>query len=342
MYKLQVAATEVEQVQLLVKEIGSRHASVEDSDFLKNASTYAQQLPEQLRTFLNSFRLTEPSGICLITGYLVDDVKIGKTPAHWKAKQVPSATLEEDIYFFLCGSLLGDPIGWSTQQDGYILHDILPIKGHENEQLGSGSEQTLTWHVEDAFHPYRGDYIGLMCMRNPDNVETTFALMEAVQLEKDVAAVLSEARFVIRPDESHLAKNRSETNRETKSSEKVLKRAYERIDQMNSNPEKVSVLFGDPNSPYVRIDPYFMDRLNDVEGQAALDTLIMAIDDKITGIALQPGEICFLDNYKAVHGRSPFKAHYDGTDRWLKRLNITRDLRKSRDARLKAESRLIF
>jgi len=35
-------------------------------------------------------------------------------------------------------------------------------------------------------------------------------------------------------------------------------------------------------------------------------------------------------------------ANYDGTDRWLKRINLTRDLRKSRASRLTADSRIIY
>ena len=38
--------------------------------------------------------------------------------------------------------------------------------------------------------------------------------------------------------------------------------------------------------------------------------------------ALAPGEILLVDNDVAVHGRVPFRARYDGTDRWLKRVNI--------------------
>lgn len=60
------------------------------------------------------------------------------------------------------------------------------------------------------------------------------------------------------------------------------------------------------------------------------------------GVALNPGDIAFIDNYRVVHGRKPFQARFDGTDRWLRRLNITRDLRKSRHARLTAESRVIY
>ena len=62
---------------------------------------------------------------------------------------------------------------------------------------------------------------------------------------------------------------------------------------------------------------------------------------QIGDVLLHPGDICFIDNFKAVHGRRAFKARYDGHDRWFKRINITRDLRKSRAERSGATSRII-
>ena len=59
-------------------------------------------------------------------------------------------------------------------------------------------------------------------------------------------------------------------------------------------------------------------------------------------VRLQPGDIAFIDNYRAVHGRESFRARYDGTDRWLKRLNITRNLRGSRAWRPAADHRIIY
>jgi len=103
------------------------------------------------------------------------------------------------------------------------------------------------------------------------------------------------------------------------------------------------VLFGNPEAPYWRLDPYFMDQLKDDKGaQEALDALIEAVDANIWDLTLQPGDFCFMDNFRAVHGRRPFKARYDGTDRWLKRINITTDLRKSRSARSTGTARIIF
>ena len=70
--------------------------------------------------------------------------------------------------------------------------------------------------------------------------------------------------------------------------------------------------------------------------------LVQALDARLADLVIQPGEICFVDNRKAVHGRRAFKARYDGRDRWFKRMSITRDLRKSRESRTDAASRVIL
>ena len=306
---------EVKAIRPLVKEVTSYHSSVEEPGFLDSASTYAQELPRRLRAFLNTFRLTEPSGVCLVSGYPVDDSKIGKTPTHWRKEPGAFSTMEEEVFLNLCGALLGDAIAWSHQRDGLICQDLVPVKAHENEMLGSGSERELVWHTEDARYSYRGDYIGLMCLRNPDAVPTTFASIDEVPLDPDHVKVLFEPHFVFRPDPSH---------------------------PTDSEPEKGPVLFGDPRSPYVRFDPYSMDRPETEEARSAMDYLIRALDENLTGVTLLPGECLFIDNYKAVHGRSSFKARFDGTDRWLKRINIARDLRKSRGVRKAPASRVIL
>lgn len=338
--------TEEEQssIKSLLKELGAQYDSVEDAGFLKDVGLHAHDLPRRLRAFLNDFKtLEQPPGICTISGYRVDERKIGETPGHWKFKQSSPRTLEEEMLLILCGSLLGDVLAWSTQQDGRVVHDVLPIKGHEHEQLGSSSDELLTWHNEDAFHPYRCDYLGMMCLRNPDRVATTVACLDNIDLGGIEVETLFEPRFTIRPDESHLLKNRSDTNNLAPDATDVLESAYERINRMNNNPEKLSVLFGHPAAPYVRIDPYFMDAMNeDPEGQRELDKLIRRIDEHITDLVLHTGDIVFIDNFRVVHGRRSFKARFNGNDRWLKRINVTRDLRKSRAVRRTPTSRVIF
>lgn len=331
-----VSSEEVAAIRGLLARIAERYDAVEDPAFLRSAPVLAHELPERLRTEFYEFKLEEKPSVLIISGYPIDQERIGRTPEHWnRPKQ--AGVFREEALLVLFGSLLGHPIGWSTQQDGRVVHDILPIKGHENEQLGSGCKQTLTWHTEDAFHPYRGDYICMACLRNPEHVPTTICSIDEVSIEERYKDILFEPRFVIRPDESHLPKNRGQ-----QTSEEDLEAAYEQINKMNTAPDKLAVLYGHKDAPYVRVDPYFMDRLeDDPEAQEALDALVAEVDEKIRDIALDAGEFCFIDNFQAVHGRRPFEARFDGTDRWLKRINVVRDLRKSRAARPAADSLVI-
>jgi alpha-ketoglutarate-dependent taurine dioxygenase len=81
---------------------------------------------------------------------------------------------------------------------------------------------------------------------------------------------------------------------------------------------------------------------DDPEAHEAFHILCDALERQLREIVLSPGMVLFIDNYRAVHGRKPFRARYDGTDRWLKRINITRDLRKSRAYRMASDSRVIY
>jgi Fe(II)/alpha-ketoglutarate-dependent arginine beta-hydroxylase len=343
MSRIVMTPEEVDETRALVTGVASRYGTAENQDFLDEADVIAHELPRRIRKALRGFRLFEPDdALLVVSGWPIDEEKIGPTPVHWKKHEPQNDTATEDILLVLLGSLLGEPIGWSTQQDGRVVHDILPIKGHEQEQLGSGSEVLLTWHVEDAFHPYRGDYLGMMCLRNPDRVPTTFAPIRKVRLTPEQAAVLRSPHFTIRPDESHLPKNRGSQNGHSPEVEAVLQRSYRKIEEMWNQPEKIPVLFGDPKNPYIRLDPYFMDDPDDAEASATFHELTRQIDAALEDQVLEPGDFCFIDNFQAVHGRKPFRARYDGRDRWLKRINVVRDLRKSRESRLSAASRVLY
>lgn len=342
MKRLQLSGTEARAIKGLLAEVQTEYNSAEDAAFLKDAPVIAHEMPLRVRAFLSDFKQLEPlSGACLITGYSVDDNEIGPTPFHWRDRAPVSSTKKEEMLFILFGSFLGDTIGWATQQNGNIIHEVLPIKDDENEQISTGSRQIIWWHNEDAFHPYRGDYVALMCLRNPDRVATTLATFDKDQMSKHQLEILFEPRFVIRPDESHSAKNRLPAADQIVEANGELEDAYKNIERMHTAPDKLSVLFGNTESPYLRLDPYFMDPLEDEETQSALNRMMQVIDSCRSEIVLHPGDFLFVDNYRAVHGRKPFKARYDGTDRWLKRMNLTRDLRKSCAARLSSISRII-
>lgn len=334
---------DVENIDRLLTDLAKRCSRIDDPMFLKHATVFAHDLPRHLRLALHEFKLLEDGeGTCLISGLPVDDERIGPTPPHWRYRPEHSPALREEMFFFLCSTLLGEAIAWATQQDGYLIHEVVPIKEYETEQIGFSSQRYLEWHTEDAFHPYRPDYLGLLCLRNPTETSTVISSVTCLKLSASGRQLLFEPHFTIRPDDSHLEKNRAV---DRKSLEEIFKDIeqidYTSINRMSEVPDKIAVMFGDPAAPYLRVDPYFMNPVADEAAAGALRELVEQLEENLKEYILRPGQILFIDNYRAVHGRPPFRANYDGRDRWLKRLNLARDLRKSRDARASAHCRKI-
>jgi L-asparagine oxygenase len=189
---------------------------------------------------------------------------------------------------------------------------------------------SLDWHTEDAFHPLRCDYLTLLCLRNLDLVPTTFASVDCVDIDPAWLSVLREPRFLIRPDDEHL--------RQAKGLPAEHQAA---IGAMREQPAPCPVLFGRASSPYLRIDPYFMSaQPGDEVAPRALAHVTERLDAGLGDVALTPGELLIIDNYKAVHGRRPYQPRFDGRDRWLKKAIVSRDLRKSRAASDRIDSRV--
>ncbi|WP_327001049.1 TauD/TfdA family dioxygenase [Dactylosporangium sp. NBC_01737] len=343
MHEIRLSSTECAEVEAILAELIDTYPDANDATFLQQVTLYAARMPQRLRAGINGMRHQETVGACRITGFAVDDEQIGATPRHWADTLRQSTTIREDFFFVLCATLLGDVFCWSSQQGGRLVNEVVPIKGDEDRQINSGSTTELLWHTEDAFHPYRADYIGLMCLRNPDRTETMVACLDEVPIAEDVSKVLFEQRFVFRPDDAHLPSNRDPNMEVEPGTEAALARSYARIEEICRNPEKTAVLFGDPSAPYIRLDSDAIERdIDDPLAVAALDVFMAEVDKHLQGVVLEPGDVMFVDNYRAVHGRQPFKARFDGRDRWLRRVNITRDIRKSRDSRTSATARVVY
>ena len=340
--RIELDPAETAQIRDVLTGLRGRHRAADSPEFLRDAVLARDALPPRLREFLDDVRVAERHAACVVAGFPVDDARIGPTPTGWSRQPDRMSTVDDEMWLVLCASLLGDVFGWATQQDGALIHDICPAPGYEHSQQGSGSAGLLWWHTEEAFHPLKCDYLGLLCLRNDGRVATTYATVENLALDDEVREILFQPWFVIRPDDSHLEQARPGPAPGGRTAHLVTA-ARARIVEMNERPVPVPVLSGDPASPYLCIDPFFM-RVVDEEprARAALDSLCAAIDASLQDVALAPGEILFIDNFRAVHGRQPFQARYDGRDRWLKRVNVTRDLRKSRAHRHTSDSRIVF
>jgi Fe(II)/alpha-ketoglutarate-dependent arginine beta-hydroxylase len=344
-----LTASEIREFRAILAAAIAKCRNFDDKEFLKTLPIYAHRLPERLRRFLIEFKYNPgPQGYCIVSNFPVDDSKLGATPGHWHLESNNDTCLEAVMAACMYAAMLGDIFGWLTQQDGRMVHDVMPIRQFEHEQLGAGSREELTWHTEDAFHELRGDYLLLFCLRNPDGVPTTISRPDYRKLRPEYIELLSGPHFTIRPDNSHkpefgselgraAALKRTETGRAG-----YLEHAYATMMSRDRQPQKVAVLFGSKSDPYLRIDPYFMGEPDDPEARNALRALIDLIEESLIEVALRPGQCVMLDNYSVVHGRRAFSARYDGTDRWLKRIAVMRDIRKCRHVLEIPDSRVIF
>jgi L-asparagine oxygenase len=280
------------------------------------------RLPDGVHRFLENFRRNEPAHAALIHGFPVDDRAVGPTPEHWDRPVPPaSATAESDRFMALCALALGDPFAWATLQHGRMIQDVFPIRGDEKRLNGHGSDVFLVFHTDDAFHSETCDYLLLFGVRNHDRVPTRVASARDLCLDPDYRQVLSEPRFHIEPDEEHIRQLAARMP-----GHPALKRAI----AMRDEPHPVPVLYGAPDHPYLRYDRGYMSCVegDSHTGGAALDALDTELERVCSPVVIEQGTLLILDNKVAAHARDAFTARYDGTDRWLRKIIVRRDLRK--------------
>ncbi|MGP4003426.1 TauD/TfdA family dioxygenase [Streptomyces sp. 8N706] len=249
-----------------------------------------------------------PDGVYVLRGLTVDDSAVGPTPGHWSTAGEAGAVW--DVTLLLLATVMGRPIAWEGQQDGRFVHNIVPSPGHEQEQTGASSTVLLSPHTEDAFHPGRAHLLMLGCMRNHDNIATTAASVRRTALSAEDIALLSRPELPILPDDS-----------------------YEEAQASTEEPPQVPTLWESEDGLTMRFDPAYtpVDRAP-AEYRAAYARLEDELARVSVAVSLSPGDVLVVDNDVVVHGRVPFRARYDGTDRWLKRASVRVPDRRTRPA----------
>ncbi len=239
-------------------------------------------------------------GAVVLRGMAAADMSPAPTPPSW-SNASPQDTAEWNAMLLLIASAIGNAFGWEGQQDGRLVHDIVPSKGHEQEQTGASSTVTLSPHTEDAFHPGRANLLLLACLRNDDAVPTVLSSVRHTELSPADRALLERPTLPILPDDS-----------------------YSPSDGPGATaPPEVATLWNGDEGLGIRYDPAYTPlEQADPAYRAAYDRLSAELDRVAVDVTLQAGEVLVIDNDVAVHGRQPFRARYDGTDRWLKRVSV--------------------
>ncbi|AWI31464.1 oxygenase [Streptomyces sp. ICN441] len=289
--------------QRILDEFGSSAARPE---LLERVADTAAGLSETIRRQCRPVDTAD--GLFVLRGLPVDDTEIGPTPLSWATAGDSAAVW--DVLLLLLSTVMGNPIAWAGQQDGQFVHNIVPSPGHEREQTGASSTVLLSPHTEDAFHPGRAHLLMLGCLRNHDHIATTAASIRKARLAEEDVALLSRPELPILPDD-----------------------AYAEAQGFGGLPPKVPTVWDSGDGLTLRFDPAYTP-LDDAtaEHRAAYGRLEDELARVSVAVSLEPGDVLVVDNDLVVHGRVPFQARYDGTDRWLKRASVRVPGRRTRPA----------
>lgn len=331
--------TDAEQrgIDTTVDKLARHFGSIESVDFADACSLAAQEMPRHLRELAHRFKYLQlDCGAVLLQGLRIDDRRIGPSPSHWDAPWRNPPTLREEIMQCLLAALLGEIFGWRTQENGRFLRHIVPIESERDEQLGGSSASTLVWHNEEAFHSHRCDFLALLCYRNDEHAETILSCIDDIEIDDHHWEVLSAPRFIVLPDKSHLPEQNVSAHW------RLDDAAFEHIRRMYADPKPVPVLSGARNRPFIQVDEAFMQALpDDEEARAAYAWLIAEFTHQQSVVVMSPGDMLWIDNKRAVHGRAVYKPNYGPRQRWLRRVNVTLSLRDSLPYRESPEARQI-
>lgn len=197
----------------------------------------------------------------------------------------------------------GYPIGYIQEQNGQIIQNIVPVHKTEHQQISTSSKVELALHTETAFHPYKPDYVMLFCLRGDPQAVTTYA---------DLSDILKH----IAPETKHMLKL------------KMFTTGIDLSFRTNGEEDKeipISIIQKVDGRLTLTYDATVM-KAHDFLGQEVLEELENAIQKCTKEIVLKTGDLLVIDNRRTIHGRKPFQARYDGTDRWVQRILVRKEL----------------
>jgi L-asparagine oxygenase len=279
-----------------------------DHDVILAAQCAAGRLPAGLIRRLHTFRKwSNAYGTLLIQGLPVDP-NPPATPLSEEPTPVSDLPVASAVQLLVM-CLLGEPIAYRDEKNGEMIQSVHPVAGREERQENTGSV-FLEFHTEDGFHPFRPDFLSLVCIR------------------QDHDKMARTASASIRRALPHLPHAVIDLLRRPEYRTKLASSFGEQTRYAAAQP----VLSGDFAVPEICVDMHATQPLTD-SAAWAFGHLRKVLESVAIDAALSPGDLLIVDNRTALHARTGFVPRYDGQDRWLRRMFAVTDLRRSQPAR---------
>jgi len=287
--------------------------SDEPDAFCRLAKKLSKELPDRLKQKLSGFiNVGTETEFLLIDGLASAMGPITDTPSNNSCKVGEKTTLAK--IQAICVSYMGEMIAYEAEGYGRLFQDVVPTQCMEKEQTSLGSNTELEIHTEQAFSDLKPDILSLACLRG-DPAALTYILPVKTILENikaEEAVLLKQPLWKTGVDLSF----------------KLNGHEFQKGDVRGP----MSILSGDLTRPTLTFDQDLMRGLTRKSNDMIKKIVDIYYKHRVWH-NLKPGQIMFIDNRHAVHGRSPFFPKYDGLDRFLVRCFATLDYIKSNYAR---------
>ncbi|MDO3645674.1 TauD/TfdA family dioxygenase [Nocardia mangyaensis] len=265
-----------------------------ESQILADAFRLVSKLPPPVVATLAAFSSADShADAYVLRGMPILQLSNLSTPSsHGNARYTPTA---DHILTLLLVAVIGSPIGYSTQQGGRIVNDIMPL--HDRAELANSSngfKNRFGHHTEDSFLSTPPTYFTLRCIKDPVGLGVSLSPLSVDKIDKDSVVELFKDQFEIPPN--------------------PLQSEWAR-DERGKKP----ILFGDRARPCFRFNHATVSA-DTKGGREAILSLLNHLDSQNENIYLQPGDMIFVDNYRASHSRGPYNPSLNGDDRWLLRV----------------------
>lgn len=231
-------------------------------------------------------------------GSAIDAAGIPETPST-NAEHVGARTMLARIQAAI-NQAAGETVAYEAEGAAALFQDMVPCRAMATRQTSTGSGVELEIHTEQAFSDWRPDALSLACLRGNAEAETYVLDVETVlrNVTDAEAELMRERRWTVGVDESFLAGGKVRADR----------RGPVAVLSSSSSRGEESLVF----------DQDLMRGVDDEAEALRLKIVEIYRAERRTHV-LSPGEILVLDNRRVVHGRSRFRAAYDGRDRFIVR-----------------------
>jgi L-asparagine oxygenase len=280
--------------------------------FINEVTNLASKIPSNIVDILKNFiKNGSETGFLLFQNVVLDDI-IPETPPDNSYFIGDKTKYAKAIAIF--NQILGEMIAYEGEGYGRLFQDMVPKKTLSDTQTSLGSNVELEIHTEQAFSKLKPDVLTLGCLRGDENAITYILPVHIILDNMDDCKknLLRQPLWKIGVDLS-------------------FKMNFDQfIDGDIRGP--MPIIYGSQEDPFLIFDQDLMTGINEEAEQLKKEIIDIYYKHRF-GHVLKPGEIVFVDNRRAVHGRSPFKPKFNGEDRFIIRSFVTLDLDKSSYAR---------